>query len=108
MSWVTLVVLLAGFGSGVLASILGIGGTVVTTPLIRALGASAIASIGSGYVAVGISGDAVVWTSPDAVSWTAQPAPGLEGAQLLHVEAAPDGTLVGVGHIFSTVKIGIQ
>ncbi|MCJ7726095.1 MAG: hypothetical protein MUP76_06890 [Acidimicrobiia bacterium] len=58
---------------------------------------SDVAAIGDGYVAVGASTQAVVWTSPDGVAWTAQPAPALEGAQLLHIESAPDGSLVGVG-----------
>ncbi|MFH1331223.1 MAG: hypothetical protein ABIJ48_11295 [Actinomycetota bacterium] len=58
---------------------------------------SDVVAIGSGYVAVGISGSDMVWTSPDGIAWTAQPATGLAGALLLHVEAASDGTLVGVG-----------
>lgn len=57
---------------------------------------------GSGYVAVGVSGSEIVWTSLDGIAWTAQPATGLAGAQLLHVEAAPDGTLVGVGRMSGT------
>ena len=50
--WVSLVVGAAGFGSGLLASVLGIGGTVVTTPIIRALGASPILAVGSTVPAI--------------------------------------------------------
>ena len=56
-----------------------------------------VAALGDGYIAVGISAQETVWMSPDGVSWTPKPALGLEGAQLLHVVSAPDGTLVGVG-----------
>jgi len=52
LTWTTLVVLIAGFVSGVLASILGVGGAVITTPLIRFLGASPIASVGSTVPAI--------------------------------------------------------
>lgn len=50
--WVTLAVLAAGFGSGVLASVLGVGGAVITTPMIRALGATPIDAVGSTVPAI--------------------------------------------------------
>lgn len=50
--WVTLAVLAAGFGSGVLASVLGVGGAVITTPMIRAMGATPIAAVGSTVPAI--------------------------------------------------------
>ena len=50
--WVTLAVLVAGFGSGVLAAVLGVGGAVITTPMIRALGATPIAAVGSTVPAI--------------------------------------------------------
>ncbi|NLA36561.1 MAG: sulfite exporter TauE/SafE family protein [Actinobacteria bacterium] len=50
--WVSLAVGAVGFGSGVLASVLGIGGTVITTPIIRALGASPIFAVGSTVPAI--------------------------------------------------------
>lgn len=50
--WRWLLVALAGFGSGVLASVVGIGGAVVTTPLIRLLGASPIHAVGSTVPAI--------------------------------------------------------
>lgn len=46
------VTLLAGFGSGVLAAVLGVGGAVVTTPMIRALGATPIHAVGSTVPAI--------------------------------------------------------
>lgn len=49
---VIVTVLMAGFCSGVLASVLGVGGAVITTPLIRALGASPIAAVGSTVPAI--------------------------------------------------------
>lgn len=48
----TYLVLLAGFGSGVLAAVLGVGGAVITTPFIRFLGATPIASVGSTVPAI--------------------------------------------------------
>lgn len=50
--WTTLAVLAAGFGSGILASILGVGGAVITTPMIRALGATPIDAVGSTVPAI--------------------------------------------------------
>jgi uncharacterized membrane protein YfcA len=50
--WITLAVLAAGFGSGILASVLGVGGAVITTPMIRALGATPIAAVGSTVPAI--------------------------------------------------------
>ena len=47
-----LVVIVAGFGSGILASVLGVGGAVITTPMIRALGATPIAAVGSTVPAI--------------------------------------------------------
>ncbi|MFN8052890.1 MAG: sulfite exporter TauE/SafE family protein [Acidimicrobiales bacterium] len=49
---ITLAVLAAGFGSGVLASVLGVGGAVITTPMIRVLGATPIAAVGSTVPAI--------------------------------------------------------
>ena len=45
--WRTLLTLLAGFVTGVLSGMFGIGGAVVSNPAIRALGASPIQSVGS-------------------------------------------------------------
>ena len=50
--WTTALVVVAGFLSGVLAAVLGIGGAVITTPLIRFLGATPIAAVGSTVPAI--------------------------------------------------------
>jgi uncharacterized protein len=43
----TILVLIAGFFTGVLSGMFGIGGAVVSTPAIRALGATPVEAIGS-------------------------------------------------------------
>ena len=50
--WTTALVVVAGFLSGVLAAVLGIGGAVITTPFIRFLGATPIAAVGSTVPAI--------------------------------------------------------
>jgi hypothetical protein len=45
--WIVVLTALAGFGTGVLSGMFGVGGAVVSTPAIRALGASPVASIAS-------------------------------------------------------------
>lgn len=50
--WTWLATLAAGVGSGVLASVLGVGGAVITTPMIRALGATPIDAVGSTVPAI--------------------------------------------------------
>lgn len=50
--WAWLATLVAGVGSGVLASVLGVGGAVVTTPMIRALGATPLDAVGSTVPAI--------------------------------------------------------
>ena len=52
MSWIVPASLVAGFGSGVLASVLGVGGAVITTPFIRVLGATPIHAVGSTVPAI--------------------------------------------------------
>lgn len=53
MSWVTTaIVFVAGICSGILASVLGVGGAVITTPLIRFLGATPIEAVGSTVPAI--------------------------------------------------------
>ena len=43
----TILVLIAGFFTGVLSGMFGVGGAVVSTPAIRALGATPVEAIGS-------------------------------------------------------------
>jgi uncharacterized membrane protein YfcA len=45
--WIVVLTGLAGFGTGVLSGMFGVGGAVVSTPAIRALGATPIAAIAS-------------------------------------------------------------
>ena len=46
------IILVVGFFSGVLASLVGVGGAVITTPLIRFMGATPIAAVGSTVPAI--------------------------------------------------------
>lgn len=52
MTTIVLVSLVGGFASGMLAAVLGVGGAVITTPLIRAMGATPIAAVGSTVPAI--------------------------------------------------------
>jgi uncharacterized membrane protein YfcA len=45
--WIVVLTALAGFGTGVLSGMFGVGGAVVSTPAIRALGATPVAAIAS-------------------------------------------------------------
>ncbi len=50
--WITILTLIAGFATGVLSGMFGVGGAVVSTPAIRALGATPIEAIGSTLPAI--------------------------------------------------------
>ncbi len=52
LTWAALATLGLGFVSGVLAGMFGIGGAVITTPSIRALGATPIHAVGSTVPAI--------------------------------------------------------
>ena len=52
LSWSSLLALIAGFLSGILSALLGIGGAVVSTPAIRAIGASPELALGSTVPAI--------------------------------------------------------
>jgi uncharacterized membrane protein YfcA len=45
--WRTILTLVAGFGTGVLSALFGVGGAIVSTPAIRALGATAFEAVGT-------------------------------------------------------------
>jgi uncharacterized protein len=45
--WVIVLTILVGFGTGVLSGMFGVGGAIVSTPAIRALGATPVAAIAS-------------------------------------------------------------
>jgi uncharacterized protein len=72
MSWyVAAGVLVLGFGSGVLSGMFGIGGAVVSTPGIRALGATPIEAIGSTVPAIlpGAVSGTVRYARAGVVNW---------------------------------------
>jgi len=71
MTWVVIASLVLGFASGVLAGMFGIGGAVITTPSIRALGATPIHAVGSTVPAImpgSISG-AYRYAKAGSVDW---------------------------------------
>ncbi len=45
--WITILTLVAGFATGVLSGMFGVGGAVVSTPAIRVLGATPLEAVGS-------------------------------------------------------------
>jgi uncharacterized membrane protein YfcA len=81
--------LVFGFGvlSGVLASLVGIGGAVITTPLIRLLGATPIAAVGSTVPAIlpGALSGSLRYQREGYIDWRAvrSCAPGGVGAAIL-------------------------
>jgi len=69
--WIVVATLVLGFVSGVLAGMFGIGGAVITTPSIRALGATPIHAVGSTVPAImpgSISG-AYRYAKAGSVDW---------------------------------------
>jgi uncharacterized membrane protein YfcA len=52
ISWTSLAGLVIGFASGVLAALVGIGGAVITTPMLRVLGATPLQAVGSTVPAI--------------------------------------------------------
>ncbi len=74
--------LLAGFGAGVLSALLGIGGAVVTTPAVRALGATPIDAVGSTVPAIlpGAIAGTIRYAREGLVDWRAALGLGLSGA----------------------------
>jgi len=61
----------AGFGSGVLSALLGIGGAVITTPVVRLLGGSPIEAVGSTVPAIvpGAISGAIRYAREGMVEW---------------------------------------
>jgi len=74
--------LLAGFGAGVLSALLGVGGAVITTPAVRALGAAPIDAVGSTVPAILPSAVAgtLRYAREGLVDWRAALGLGLSGA----------------------------
>lgn len=81
VGWETLAVLCAGFASGVLAAILGVGGAVVTTPFIRFLGATPIEAVGSTVPAIlpGALSGTIRYVKEGLVEWRVATTCGLAG-----------------------------
>ena len=72
----------AGFGAGVLSALLGIGGAVVTTPVVRLLGATPIEAVGSTVPAIvpGAISGAWRYAREQMVEWRLALGLGLTGA----------------------------
>ncbi len=81
ITWTSLAILIAGFFSGILAGVLGVGGAVLTTPFIRFLGASPIASVGSTVPAIlpGAFSGAIRYHRARLVDWRVACTCGLSG-----------------------------
>ncbi len=82
-TWVVVAgAVLAGFGAGVLSALLGIGGAVVTTPVVRLLGATPIEAVGSTVPAIvpGAISGAYRYAREQMVEWRLALGLGLTGA----------------------------
>jgi hypothetical protein len=99
--WRTILTLVAGFGTGVLSGMFGVGGAVVSTPAIRVLGATPLEGVGSTLPSVipsAVSGSLRYWRERLIVVrialWTsaAGVAASVGGALLA-------GTVPGNGHL---------
>ena len=80
--WVLAITFLVGVGAGVLSALLGVGGAVVTTPAIRALGATPILAVGSTVPAILPAAISGTWRYAKAglVDWRAALGLGISGA----------------------------
>lgn len=89
--------LLAGFASGVLAALLGIGGAVVTTPVVRLLGGTPIEAVGSTVPAIipGAISGAWRYAREGLVHWRIAGVLGVSGAAMAVVGALVSGTVEG-------------
>lgn len=96
---VTMVVtLLVGVGAGVLSALLGVGGAVITTPAVRALGATPIEAVGSTVPAIlpGAISGTLRYAKEGLVDWRAALGLGISGA-LFAVAGAFTSDLVDGG-----------
>lgn len=82
-------VFVAGFASGILSALLGIGGAVVTTPAVRALGASPVAAVGSTVPAIlpGAIAGTLRYMKAGLVDWRTSLTLGISGSALAVVGA---------------------
>jgi len=100
VSWTTVAVLIAGFGSGVLAAIVGVGGAVLTTPFIRFLGATPLAAVGSTVPAIlpGALSGTIRYAREGLVEWRIALTCGLSGVLFAVVGALLAG-VVNAGYL---------
>jgi uncharacterized membrane protein YfcA len=99
MTWYAAVGVLAlGFASGVLSGMFGVGGAVITTPGIRALGATPIEAIGSTVPAIlpGAISGTVRYSRAGVVNWRIGLTCGITGA-LMAVAGATVSDVVSAG-----------
>ncbi|MCB1271375.1 MAG: sulfite exporter TauE/SafE family protein [Microthrixaceae bacterium] len=89
--------LLAGFASGVLAALLGIGGAVVTTPVVRLLGGTPIEAVGSTVPAIipGAISGAWRYAREGLVHWRIAGVLGVSGAAMAVVGALVSDAVEG-------------
>jgi uncharacterized membrane protein YfcA len=107
--WRTILTLLAGFGTGVLSGMFGVGGAVVSTPAIRVLGATPLESVGSTLPSVipsAVSGSLRYFRERLIIArvalWTSVAGLGASvGGALLA------GTIPGDGHLLMLITAGL-
>ncbi len=109
-SWLFVVlVVLVGFGSGVLSGMLGVGGAVVTTPGIRVLGASPLIAVGSTVPAIlpGAVSGAWRYQRTRLVDWRIGLVCGATGSVLAYAGARLAGHVDGHVLMLITAALGI-
>lgn len=88
---------LAGFGAGVLSALLGIGGAVVTTPMVRLLGGTPLEAVGSTVPAIipGAISGAWRYSREGLVQWRIAITLGLSGSVMAVVGALASDAVNG-------------
>lgn len=97
-SWVVVVgAVLAGFGAGVVSALLGIGGAVITTPVVRLLGGTPIEAVGSTVPAIvpGAISGAWRYAREEMVEWRLALSLGITGAAMAVVGALTSDVVPG-------------
>lgn len=97
-TWVVVVgAVLAGFGAGVMSAMLGIGGAVITTPVVRLLGATPIEAVGSTVPAIvpGAISGAWRYAKEEMVEWRLALSLGITGAVMAVVGALTSDVVSG-------------
>ena len=97
-TWAVVVAaLVAGFGAGVLSALLGIGGAVITTPVVRLLGGTPIEAVGSTVPAIvpGAISGAWRYTREGMVEWSLALPLGIAGAVMAVLGALTSDVVSG-------------